>query len=143
MLELATLMRARPGQSLVALIIFLAGCGVARAHTGDAEKLGTIHFKVSGDAITEEHIVRGVKLLHHMMYVEADREFAAALEHDSDCGFGYSGRAMALVHPLWPDVPNGDDIKKGTDLIDAGLGRPAKGRPRTGLPCCWLGFSHF
>ena len=119
-------MRARSGQSFVALIFLLASCGVARAHSGDAEKLGTIHFKVSGDAVTEEHIVRGVKLLHHMMYVEADREFAAALEHDSNCGFGYWGRAMAIVHPLWPDVPNGDEIKQGADFINVGLSRPVR-----------------
>lgn len=121
-----TIMSASIRQSLVILIALLAGWGVARGHSGNAEKLGTIHFKVNGDAVTEEHIVRGVKLLHHMMYVEADREFVAALEHDSECGFGYWGRAMSLVHPLWPDVPNSDDIKRGADLINAGLSRPAK-----------------
>src|SRR5271156_4650422 len=67
------------------------------------EKLGTIQFAVTGDAFTQEHVVRGVKLLHHMMYLEADREFAAVIIHDPDCGFGYWGRAMALIHPLWPD----------------------------------------
>ena len=119
-------MSARNGQSLVVLIFLLLSYGGAWAHSGNAEKLGTIHFTVSGDAFTEEHVVRGVKLLHHMMYVEADREFAAVLEHDPDCGFGYWGRAMTLVHPLWPDIPDADQIKQGGELINAGLGRPSR-----------------
>ena len=119
-------MKTKFGPPLVVVIVLLAGWSVSWAHSGNPDKLGTIHFKVSGDAVTEKHIVRGVKLLHHMMYVEADREFSAALEHDPDCGFGYWGRAMAIVHPLWPDIPNGDDIKRGADLIKAGLARPTK-----------------
>jgi tetratricopeptide (TPR) repeat protein len=119
-------MSPRLASRFVALMVLMAGGGVPGALAGEAEKLGTIHFAVPGDAITTEHIVRGVKLLHHMMYVEADREFVAAVEHDPDCGFGYWGRAMALVHPLWPDIPTGDDIKRGEDLINAGLSRPAR-----------------
>jgi tetratricopeptide (TPR) repeat protein len=88
------------------------------------EKLGTIHFDVSGDAVTREHVVLGVKLLHHMMYPEADREFAAVLAHDPDCGFGYWGRAMALIHPLWPDFPDKQDLQQGLELVQAGATRP-------------------
>lgn len=97
-----------------------------KANPADPEKLGTIHFQVSGDAAAAEHIVRGVKLLHHMMYPEANREFAAAIERDRDGGFGYWGLATVLVHPLWPDIPNGDEVKRGADLIAVGLSRPLK-----------------
>jgi tetratricopeptide (TPR) repeat protein len=88
------------------------------------EKLGTIQFAVTGDAITQEHVVRGVKLLHHMMYLEADREFAVVVSHDPDCGFGYWGRAMALVHPLWPDIPDARDLQQGLEYVQAGAARP-------------------
>jgi tetratricopeptide (TPR) repeat protein len=126
MVAAGNIMSARSGQLLAGLLALLAGFGLARAHTADPEKLGTIHFDVAGDAVTQEHVVRGVKLLHHMMYVEADREFAAALAHNPDCGFAYWGRAMCLVHPLWPDIPNGDDIKRGADLIATGSDRSPK-----------------
>ena len=54
---------------------------------GDAlgDSLGTIHFEVSGNPEAREHVVRGVKLVHHMMYPEADREFAAAASADPTC----------------------------------------------------------
>ena len=90
-------------------------------------KLGTIQFDVSGNDAAREHVVRGVKLLHHMMYVEADREFAAAVEADPNCALAYWGRAMAIVHPLWPDVPTTAELAQGNDFVAAGLAR----RPKT------------
>ena len=89
------------------------------------EKLGTIQFEVSGNAAARGHVVRGVKLMHHMMYPEADREFAAALAADPECVLGYWGRAMTIIHPLWPDVPSSADMKQGLDLVTAGLARRA------------------
>ena len=86
---------------------------VADAPPAGRERLGTIQFAVTGDTETREHVVRGVKLLHHMMYPEADREFAAVLAHDPDCGFGYWGRAMALIPPLWPDIHDTPDRQQG------------------------------
>ena len=76
-------MRATLRHSFVALFILLTSSDVSGAKADDAERLGQIRFEVSGDAVTKAHIIRGVKLLHHMMYVEADREFAAALVCDS------------------------------------------------------------
>ena len=96
---------------------------VAGTALAGGEKLGTIQFEVTGDATTREHVVRGVKLLHHMMYPEADREFAAVVAHDPDCGFGYWGRAMALIHPLWPDIPDAHDLQQGLDYVQAGAAR--------------------
>jgi len=93
------------------------------APSAGPEKLGTIQFAVTGDAATQEHVVRGVKLLHHMMYLEADREFAAVLAHDPDCGFGYWGRAMAIIHPLWADIPDTHDLQQGLDYVQAGAAR--------------------
>ena len=87
------------------------------------EKLGTVQFEVTGDAFTREHVVRGVKLLHHMMYPEADREFAAVVAHDPDCGFGYWGRAMALIHPLWADIPDSHELQLGLGYMQAGAAR--------------------
>jgi tetratricopeptide (TPR) repeat protein len=95
--------------------------GLASADPATADQLGTIHFVASGDAEVRAHVVRGVKLLHHMMYEEADKEFAVALQKDAGCAFGYWGRAMTIVHPLWPDVPDAAGLKRGADYVDAGL----------------------
>ncbi|HET7535411.1 MAG TPA: hypothetical protein VFJ90_03095, partial [Candidatus Didemnitutus sp.] len=107
---------------LLFVCLFLVGLrAYADPVLAGAEKLGTIKFEVTGDAETREHVVRGVKLLHHMMYVEADREFATALAHDPGCAFAYWGRAMAIVHPLWTDVPDSEDLRRGLGYVTAGL----------------------
>jgi len=108
------------------LLLLLAAPAAADPALAGAEKLGTVHFTVTGDAETQEHVVRGVKLLHHMMYPEADREFSAIIAHDPDGGFGYWGRAMAIVHPLWADIPDAAELRQGREFVEAGLARPLR-----------------
>lgn len=85
------------------------------------EQLGTVRFEVSGAPDVQAHVVRGVKLLHHMMYPEADDEFAAAAKLDPDCALAWWGRAMTLIHPVWPDAPTDDDRKVGAEYLQRGL----------------------
>ncbi len=94
----------------------------ASAPLGD--QLGTLRFEVSGQPAARTHVVRGVKLLHHMMYAEADREFAAALDADPKCALAHWGRAMALLHPLWPDTPGAADLAAGVAHLRRGLACP-------------------
>ena len=88
------------------------------------EKLGTVQFEVSGKPAAQELVVRGVKLVHHMMYPEADREFAAALAADPACALAHWGRAMTILHPLWPDSPTEAERKQGAEHIARGLALP-------------------
>ncbi|MGH7945255.1 MAG: hypothetical protein ACREH8_06830 [Opitutaceae bacterium] len=88
------------------------------------EKLGVIRFEVSGRPEVKEHVVRGVKLVHHMMYPEADREFAQAATADPTCALAYWGRAMAILHPLWPDAPTAAEKQQGAEYIRRGLACP-------------------
>ena len=88
------------------------------------EKLGTINFAVSGRPEAQEHVVRGVKLVHHMMYTEADREFAQAATIDPACALAFWGRAMAIIHPLWPDQPTDTERQQGAEYIRQGLACP-------------------
>ena len=88
------------------------------------EKLGTINFAVSGQPEAQEHVVRGVKLVHHMMYTEADREFAQAATIDPACALAFWGRAMAIIHPLWPDAPTDTERQQGAEYIRQGLACP-------------------
>jgi tetratricopeptide (TPR) repeat protein len=59
-----------------------------------------------------------------MMYPEADREFAAALVADPNCSLANWGRAMSLLHPLWPDTPSPDELTHGAAFIRQGLACP-------------------
>src|SRR3954471_4393794 len=105
-----------PARIWLSVVILLLPTAT-KADPAIGDQLGTIHFAASGDADVRAHVVRGVKLLHHMMYEEADREFAAALEADTGCAFAYWGRAMTVVHPLWPDVADAAALKRGADYV--------------------------
>lgn len=87
-------------------------------------ELGTVRFEVSGSPEAQAHVVRGVKLLHHMMYPEADREFVHAIAADPKCAIAYWGRAMSLIHPLWPDSVYPADRVVGAEQIRLGLACP-------------------
>lgn len=80
--------------------------------------MGTVDFPVSTNEIARKHFERGLKLLHHMTYAEADKEFAAAIEADPEFAAGYWGRAMTIVHPVWPDVPSEERLRLGWSLIE-------------------------
>lgn len=99
--------------------IAFSSASVADDRLGD--QLGTVRFEVSGQPETREHVVRGVKLLHHMMYPEADREFARAAEADPDCALAWWGRAMAIIHPLWPDAPTDAERGQGARYLQRGF----------------------
>lgn len=88
------------------------------------DQLGTVRFDVTGKPEAQEHVKRGVKLVHHMMYPEADREFAAAVVADPACALAHWGRAMTLIHPLWPDAPTEAERKQGAEQVRRGLACP-------------------
>lgn len=89
-------------------------------------QLGTVSFPVSCNEAASQQMERGVALLHHMTYSGAQKAFAAALEADPDCAMGYWGMAMASIHPLWPDVPTPEQLKKGWKLIGEAKARGPK-----------------
>lgn len=97
---------------------------LSRADHAIGDKLGTVQFEVSGQAEAQAKVVRGVKLVHHMMYPEADREFAQAIALDPNCALAHWGRAMTIIHPLWPDAPTEAEIKAGAEHIRRGLACP-------------------
>ena len=86
----------------------------------DTEKLGTVDFPVSCNTVAEQ-MQHGVALLHHMMYTEADLVFQSVIDQDSSCAMGYWGRAMSLIHPLWPDVLSEAQLDKGLALVRQAL----------------------
>lgn len=113
-------------KTAITVLLALASVGVmARAdHAPFENKLGTVHFDVPAEPAVREHVVTGVKLVHHMMYPEGDREFAEALALDPDCALAHWGRAMAIIHPLWPDAPTEAERKTGAEHLQRGLACP-------------------
>ena len=105
---------------VVAAIVSIQGISDDRL----GNELGTVRFEVSGSPDAQTHVVRGVKLLHHMMYPEADREFAQAVGADPKCALAYWGRAMSLIHPLWPDAVYAAERTAGAEQIRLGLACP-------------------
>ena len=89
---------------------------VVATASGDQE-LGSVALETSCGEVAHEHVERGLALLHHMTYLDARESFAAAVEADPGCGFGYWGQAMTLIHPLWPDVPSEEELERGWELV--------------------------
>ncbi len=83
--------------------------------------VGTVNFSngCAGDAASM--VERGVALMHHMMYEEADFVFTMAMNEDPDCALSYWGQAMAIVHPLWPDQPSESELERGLSLVKKSL----------------------
>ncbi len=84
----------------------------------DGERLGTVVFPTSCKASVQPDLERGLALLHHMTYVQAERVFRAAAEDDPECAIAYWGAAMTYAHPLWSDVTPDEKIVAGRELLD-------------------------
>ena len=98
----------------------------------DADELGTVDLPVSCNAGAAAAMEHGLALLHHMAYTEADFVFQTVLQEDPSCGLGYWGRAMTLIHPLWPDTPTGAQLDQGSAFVEQALALgPKTERERT------------
>ncbi len=87
----------------------------------DGQALGTVELPVSCNAVAAARMAHGLALLHHMMYTQADGVFQSATEADSSCAMAYWGRAMTLIHPMWPDVPTLAELERGAELVTEAL----------------------
>ncbi len=79
--------------------------------------LGTVRLETACSEVADKHAGRGLALLHHMTYIDAQESFAKAVEADPGCTFGYWGQAMTIIHPLWPDVPDAEGLERGQELV--------------------------
>lgn len=120
----------RFGKSILAaafVMVMAAACGdrgaggfapASPVQDHDGSSLGSIAFTTSCDTEANAAMRRGLALLHHMTYTEAESEFARAGELDPGCALSYWGRALTYVHPLWPDVPSDEAFERGTALLE-------------------------
>ncbi len=79
--------------------------------------LGQVDFTVSCNYEAQNKFNRGLALLHHMMYKQAEQEFEEVARIDPKCAMTYWGIAMTLFHPLWPGEPTKEDLEKGWKAI--------------------------
>ncbi|HWP90806.1 MAG TPA: hypothetical protein VNN20_01210 [Thermodesulfobacteriota bacterium] len=86
--------------------------------TISTEGLGKVDFSVSCNEQARHKFNRGLALLHHMMYEQAEKEFVSASEADPNCAMAYWGIAMTIFHPLWPGQPSAEDLTKGSAAVE-------------------------
>ena len=113
----------------VMLILFLVSvsCSEKKVPEGQRAYLtpeimcGTVQFSDGCSPKLDTLIGFGIALIHHMTYEDAEYTFNKVIELDKDCFWGYWGKAMTYVHPLWPDVPNNNMLNDGFILSQNAL----------------------
>jgi hypothetical protein len=82
---------------------------------------GTVEFTDGCSPKLDTLIRFGIALIHHMTYEDAEYTFNKVIELDKDCFWGYWGKAMSYLHPLWPDIPDDNTLNKGFILCQNAL----------------------
>lgn len=89
----------------------------ALTRVADYGDMGSVRFESECGEVADDHATRGLTLLHHMTYTDANQAFVAATEADPGCSMGYWGQAMTIIHPLWPDIPSEEGLRRGAELV--------------------------
>ena len=84
-----------------------------RSYLNPETLCGTVQFSDGCSPKLDTLIGFGIALIHHMTYEDAEYNFDQVIELDKDCFWGYWGKAMTYIHPLWPDVPDSTLLEKG------------------------------
>jgi tetratricopeptide (TPR) repeat protein len=82
---------------------------------------GTVQFSDGCSPKLDTLIAFGIALIHHMTYDDAEYTFSKVIELDKDCFWGYWGKAMTYIHPLWPDIPDEKTLNAGFALSQNAL----------------------
>jgi tetratricopeptide (TPR) repeat protein len=102
--------------TLAILWLIAVDSPVAQHRHGD---IGQVSFPISCNDAAQQRFDVGLALVHHMMYEQAEEQFAAAAEADADCAMAHWGIAMTQLHPLW-DPPTERAFAKGRAAVERG-----------------------
>ena len=91
---------------------------------------GTVEFTDGCGPLTDTLVRFGIALLHHMTYEDAAFTFDQVMKKDPDCFWGYWGKAMTFIHPLWPDVPSEQEMETGYVLSQKALALAKKDKEK-------------
>ena len=108
------------GGILIATLGVLCFVPVATAQekTGDAEKLGKVHFPVSCTPAAQQQFDRAVAMLHSFWYSQAGNAFAEVAKTDPSCAMAYWGVAMnRRTNPL-AGAPDAAALKDGWEAVE-------------------------
>ncbi|HXF59296.1 MAG TPA: hypothetical protein VN539_05700 [Candidatus Saccharimonadales bacterium] len=84
------------------------------------EKLGTVHFEITGTADEQKAFDRAVAFLHSFEYEEAETAFSRIADKNSQNAMALWGMAMCNYHPIWGPTTQAD-FERGRAAILAGL----------------------
>jgi len=110
-------------------ILFLFSLSCSDQKTTDEQRAyltpeimcGTVQFSDGCSPKLDTLIGFGIALIHHMTYEDAEYTFNQVIELDKDCFWGYWGKAMSYIHPLWPDIPDDKTLNDGFVLSQNAL----------------------
>jgi tetratricopeptide (TPR) repeat protein len=68
---------------------------------GPDPELGVVAFPTSCSEAAQPHLERGLLMLHHMMYPQAEQAFGEAAVEEEGCVMAHWGLAMAQFQPFW------------------------------------------
>src|SRR5215472_3381651 len=113
-------------------LAFLVAAPAARAHEdGEAqgkvlEKLGTVAFENSCAPAAQQSFQRGVALLHSFWFIEGEKAFRDALEHDPGCAIATWGIASVLIGNTFGVGPTPPEAQRAQEAIAQGRAIGAK-----------------
>lgn len=109
----------------LAVLLGILAAPEARAQThqhhdesADPQQLGRVLFPTSCAAEVQEDFNRAVAMLHSFWYAAAEKAFADIGERDPACALAHWGMAMTYYHPVWPDRPDVETLKKGWAAVE-------------------------
>ncbi len=96
---------ARPAARLARPVVALVGVMAVffAPASGQALRVGLVHFPNSGAAAAQDDFIYGVAQLHNFQYADAAAAFRRAQEADPDFALAYWGEAMTHNHTVWED----------------------------------------
>ena len=100
---------------LTAGILCCVPVATAQEKTGDAEKLGKVHFAVSCLPATQPQFDRAVAMLHSFWYPQGFNAFAEITKSDPGCAMAYWGMAMSRRGNPLVGAPGPQVLKDGLD----------------------------
>ena len=108
------------------LVVFPLSCVKQKAPLvitipDDIAMCGTIQFTGGCSPQIDTLITLGITLIHHMTFERAEEIFQQVIDYDETCFWGPWGKAMTYIHPLWPDSPPAERMKKGKELSDLAM----------------------
>src|SRR5215472_6219791 len=105
-------------QRILILSLGLLCCvpgATAQEKTGDAEKLGKVHFAVSCLPATQAQFDRAVAMLHSFWYPQGFNAFAEITKTDPGCAMAFWGMAVSRRGNPLVGAPSPQVLKEGLD----------------------------